>query len=145
MTFSNPVPPAFQLRPLDLQARDRLLVLAKGAIDVQNACNMSGVASSFAATVLEVRRVGEMLNCLSTEWVSNHPIVRAWVDKLASLSGIQAFGHDTAINAHIWCNDVVAGKQDPFNVAGPKPEPIGRPIGNHERRGLRDPRNEPPP
>jgi hypothetical protein len=67
---------------------------AQAAIAVQDACNLSGVARSFLTAVQavneEAHRLGE-----GTEWRNNHPIIRLFVDKLASLCGMQG---DMAFN-----------------------------------------------
>jgi hypothetical protein len=56
------------------------------AIDVQDACNLSGVVHSFDKIVSriwdEAREKG-----LGTDYVNRHPIVVMFVSKLASLSG----------------------------------------------------------
>lgn len=61
---------------------------AADALKCQNACNLSGVAHSFLTAVQavneEARRLGE-----GTDWRNNHPIIRLYVDKLASLCGMQ--------------------------------------------------------
>lgn len=68
---------------------------AKDALAVQDACNLSGVAHSFLVAVqavnAEASRIGE-----GTEWRNNHPIIRLYVDKLASLAGMQGL----ITNAH---------------------------------------------
>ena len=62
---------------------------AKDALNVQNACNLSGVVHSFDKVVTdlweEANRIGK-----GTDWVNTHPIVQAYVDKLASLARVQA-------------------------------------------------------
>ena len=59
---------------------------ARTAIEVQNACNLSGVLASFKEIVHEViwpeaRRLGH-----GTEWVNTHPIVTLFLSKLCSLN-----------------------------------------------------------
>jgi len=59
---------------------------ARTAIEVQNACNLSGVLASFKEIVHEViwpeaRRIGK-----GTEWVNTHPIVTLFLSKLCSLN-----------------------------------------------------------
>ena len=59
---------------------------AQTALDVQDACNLSGVLHSFNEIVHEViwpeaRRQGK-----GTEFVNTHPIVILFLDKLASLA-----------------------------------------------------------
>jgi len=61
---------------------------AMEALQVQNACNLSGVVHSF----------GEVMQSISdyafehgkgTDWKNNHPIVIAFIDKLSSLASVQ--------------------------------------------------------
>jgi hypothetical protein len=56
---------------------------AREAIDVQNACNISGVARSFVEAIDAIRASGN----LSTETIAIHPIVTLFVSKLTSLNG----------------------------------------------------------
>src|ERR1700726_975979 len=58
---------------------------AQTALDVQDACNLSGVVASFKEIVHEViwpeaRRLGK-----GTEWVNSHPVVTLFLSKLCSL------------------------------------------------------------
>lgn len=62
---------------------------AQTALDVQDACNLSGVVRSFHTIVMEVlwpeaRKLGK-----GTDWVNQHPIVSLFLDKLASLNRTQ--------------------------------------------------------
>lgn len=59
--------------------------LAKDALEVQNACNLSGVAQGFARAMISIRELPE---CTGTEYCNRHPITIAWLDKLNSLAGI---------------------------------------------------------
>ena len=59
---------------------------AQTALDVQDACNLSGVLASFNKIVheviwLEARTLGK-----GTEWVNAHPIVTLFLSKLGSLN-----------------------------------------------------------
>jgi hypothetical protein len=62
--------------------------LAEDAIEVQDACNLSGVAQSFARAIVHLRRylaaVGEDSGTLA---VTIHPIVTLWLDKMRDLNG----------------------------------------------------------
>ena len=57
---------------------------AKMALDVQNACNLSGVVRSFAEVThvlwLEASKLEK-----GTDWVNQHPISVLFADKIASL------------------------------------------------------------
>ena len=75
--------------------------LAKEACDVQNACNISGVAHSFWRALASLR---EQPECTGNDWLDAHPVTRAYVDKLASLAGVQGeTGTDRAMTAHAEC------------------------------------------
>lgn len=60
----------------------------KRAIDVHNACNLSGVVFSFAQVMQgicdEAYELGK-----GTEWKNNHPIAVLYIDKMSSLCGVQ--------------------------------------------------------
>ena len=57
----------------------------QNAIDVQDACNLSGVVHTFSDVISriwwEANKRGE-----GTNWVNTHPIVVLYVSKLATLS-----------------------------------------------------------
>jgi hypothetical protein len=59
--------------------------IAQQALDVQDACNLSGVVHAFSRAMTELwdeaHRTGQ-----GTEWVNTHPIVTLFIDKLASLN-----------------------------------------------------------
>ena len=59
--------------------------LAKDAIAVQDACNLSGVAISFGKMVPELRT---LING-DTDTTNHHPIVKLWIFKLADLAGLE--------------------------------------------------------
>lgn len=59
---------------------------AQQALDVQDACNLSGVLAAFHYVVSDVlwpeaRRIGK-----GTEWVNTHPIVTLFLDKMSDLN-----------------------------------------------------------
>lgn len=58
--------------------------LAQDALLVQDACNLSGVATSFAKVVQDVRAITPN----NPDWHC-HPILKLWADKIASLVGTQ--------------------------------------------------------
>jgi hypothetical protein len=60
--------------------------VAKEAIQIQDACNLSGVVHSFSRameTIWAEAREGEGKG---TEWVNTHPIVTLYIDKLLDLN-----------------------------------------------------------
>jgi hypothetical protein len=66
-----------------------LAALAREAMAVQNACNLSGVLQAWARSIIELRPHVEAAGGGTTE-LNRHPINRVWSDKVASLTGTQA-------------------------------------------------------
>lgn len=66
---------------------------AQSALDVQDACNLSGVVFAFAeamhAICEEQQRLGQ-----STDWKKHHPTVTLFVNKLGDLNGLTVGGAD---------------------------------------------------
>jgi len=77
--------------------------LAKEACEVQNACNIRAVARGLVRALddLDAQGVG------GTDALCAHAVTRAWVDKLASLAGVQGIS-DNAIAAHGDCDKLWA-------------------------------------
>ena len=57
--------------------------LAIDALSVQDACNLCGVAQSFALAMIHL---GEHVHGSAR---NEHPIAMLWADKIASLTGVQ--------------------------------------------------------
>lgn len=51
---------------------------------VQSACNLCGLSQRFAERMKELLHHPQ--NSVGTEWANQHPIVRLWIDKFASLA-----------------------------------------------------------
>lgn len=68
-----------------------LKALAKEALAVQDACNLCGVAQSFARAM---RDLGD--HTIGTDARNKHPIAILWADKIAHLTGTQTFNDDVA-------------------------------------------------
>ena len=79
--------------------------LAQEALDVQDACNLSGVVGSFKAALSDL---WGQPDCKGTDWVNRHPVSRLWADKIAHLTGTQ---NDTkpVTDAYVWAQDMVRG------------------------------------
>lgn len=60
--------------------------LAKEALLVQDACNLSGVVQGYARAL---SRLWKLLPEASTTGINRHPIAQVWADKIASLTGTQ--------------------------------------------------------
>lgn len=74
--------------------------LAQETLDVQDACNMSGVARSFCDTMRELR---DLLPNASTREINNHPITRMWASKIHDLSGMSSDYTPVFGEAYRWC------------------------------------------
>lgn len=71
--------------------------LAREAIGVQDASNLSGVVHSFSRAITDLREHG-----YDSATLNNHPITRLWVSKLAYLSDMQ--GDEPNFRAsYDWC------------------------------------------
>ena len=65
--------------------------LAREALAVQNACNLSGVVHGFACALSDLRTALEAAGRpASTTDLNTHPIARVWADKIAHLTRTQA-------------------------------------------------------
>ena len=63
--------------------------LAQEAIDVQDACNLSGVLRSMTDIVFETLWPIAHETGKGTDWVNQHPIVSLFLSKLSSLNRTQ--------------------------------------------------------
>jgi hypothetical protein len=81
--------------------------LAQDAIDVQNACNIRAVARGLVRALDDL----DALGARGTDALRSDPITRAWVDKLASLAGVQDLGNEAAMRAHARCGAIAEGKE----------------------------------
>ena len=66
-----------------------LAQLAKEAIDVQSACNLSGLVFGWARAM---KRLCELFPHLGTDARNAHPINVLWADKCISLAGLHNYG-----------------------------------------------------
>lgn len=60
--------------------------LAREALQIQDACNLCGLAQRFASVQVELGKY-----CNGTTERNQHPVTILWLDKMNSLAGIQAF------------------------------------------------------
>lgn len=79
---------------------------AQTALDVQDACNLSGVVRSFEEVVVnaiwpEARRLGK-----GTDYINTHPIVTLFLDKLTSLNQSQCSCYEDLNRFHLAYEEV---------------------------------------
>ncbi len=78
--------------------------LTKEALAVQDACNLCGVAQSFA------RAMSELMDMTgSTKKVNEHFVTILWLDKMASLAGIQELGNEKVMEAYREARNILKG------------------------------------
>lgn len=81
--------------------------LAQEALQVQDASNLSGVATSFSQVVRECRARLESEGRGSSQELQTHPVIQMWADKIASLTHTQ--GAWNAIKAYNWAEEQTKG------------------------------------
>jgi hypothetical protein len=73
--------------------------LCKEAIDIQDACNLSGVVHGFSRTITELRRLLEQEGDFSTGKLNQHPVCVLYSSKIASLTGSEVNANEVGGNA----------------------------------------------
>jgi len=79
-----------------------LAELASEALQVQNACNLSGILNSWLASV---RRLRALCPSLGTDQINRHPINRLWASKVHDLAGMGLSDIDRYGEASDWCEN----------------------------------------
>jgi len=69
----------------------------KDAIDIQDACNLSGVVRSMVDVLGKLWNEAHAEH-VGTDWVNRHPISVMYADKIASLTGVQSLSEDNAFH-----------------------------------------------
>lgn len=75
--------------------------LAQDALDVQNACNLSGVVHGFSRAMSDLCELVPNTGARNT-----HPVAILWADKIAHLTGTQDLGNSTVMKAYDICHDL---------------------------------------
>lgn len=91
---------------------NKLKRAAQDALDVQNACNLSGVVHAFSRAMAVIRE-----NTNGTAEANHHPIAVLFADKIASLTGSQ-MGNEYG-KAYAACVKIVKDggkKEDPMDA-----------------------------
>lgn len=81
-----------------------LKMLAQDALDVQNACNLSGVVKGFSRAIADLHALE----------LYDHPIYKLWADKISSLAGTQNWG---GLDIHAAYDEVTKLAKDEFSVS----------------------------
>jgi len=81
--------------------------LAQEVLDVQDACNLSGVLGSAYRAACDLRRVLDA----GTDTINRHPIMVLWADKIAHLTDTQTIGNDRVSAAYRAVYAIVEAKE----------------------------------
>ncbi len=77
--------------------------MAREALNVQNACNLSGVVHSLSRLLPDLREILEKEEGFSTTVLNQHPVVFLFTTQIASLSGVCVFADaDKYADAYQW-------------------------------------------
>ena len=87
-------PPPIIAKPLRPLAK-----LAQDSLDVQDACNLSGVVHAYAEALSTLWKWSDTYRW-GTNDINTHPIAILWADKVAHLTGTQSFGHERVTAAY---------------------------------------------
>lgn len=81
--------------------------MAKTAIQVQDACNLSGVVHAFSTIISEVRYRLESENNGGTNNINSHPVCVLFSDKISHLTNTQNVNSDAFSQAYNWAYDQI--------------------------------------
>jgi len=82
--------------------------LARLALEVQDACNLSGVVRSWSSEIVELRR---LLPNAGTDDINQHPVNRLWASKAHDLCRMGLSDCDRYAEAYWWCRHVAYGAE----------------------------------
>lgn len=78
---------------------------AQQALDVQNACNLSGVTHAYAEAMRAICDESNRLN-KGTDWKNSHPIVTMHLLKMCELNGCGSTLHSSYDTAEKRCQEI---------------------------------------
>lgn len=83
---------------------------AQSALDVQNACNFSGVVKSLASEIMDALWVEARAQNQGSQWIARHPITTMYMLKLAELNGFDSTLNPAYEPAEMQCMAIVEDK-----------------------------------
>lgn len=104
---------ARSLEAAKAQTKDErsLVDLAREALNVQDACNLSGAVLGFGRAVVRLRAILEVEGTISTDKVNRHPVCVLWANKIESLTG------ERFSEAYRWATSLIEQDEDRKRVA----------------------------
>jgi hypothetical protein len=91
--------------PKHFEVTMTLQKMAQSALDVQTACNLSGVLRSFHEITQSMRNDHGM----DTPTCNTHPVSRMFAEQISHLTGAGCGDTETYRKAYDWCVQVAAG------------------------------------
>lgn len=88
--------------------------LAREALNVQDACNLSGVVLGFGRSVLRLRRLLEAEGSCSSEKLNRHPVCVLWSNKIESMTG------ERFSEAYSWVSALISQAEEQKRIAEAK-------------------------
>jgi hypothetical protein len=85
--------------------------LAKEAIQVQDACNLSGVVHGFSRAMTELREIlrAENGGVINTHTMNHHPICCLWASKIHDLTSMGLSDGERFREVYEACEDIAKG------------------------------------
>jgi len=80
--------------------------LARDALQVQDAVNLSGVVRSFGQALTDLREIARAEGWEGTEALNTHPIAQLWASKIHSLARMGLSDADAYGRAYIACQEL---------------------------------------
>lgn len=86
--------------------------LAKEALGIQDACNLSGIVHSFSRAMTDLRMIARTEGWEGTDKLNQHHISVLFADKIASLVDPGSSINGTAARAaYMWAHDIVGASE----------------------------------
>jgi hypothetical protein len=82
---------------------EEIRLAAEEALNVQDACNLSGIVHSWSRRLARLNEKSEIWAKLGTDGRNSHPINILWADKVAHLTGTQSLGLSKVMDAYSEC------------------------------------------
>lgn len=83
--------------------------LAREALEVQDACNLSGVVHAFSRAITELREILRNDGIVDTGAINQHPICKMWASKIHDLARMGLSDHERFRVAYEACEEIVNG------------------------------------
>ena len=83
--------------------------LAREALQVQDACNLSGVVHGFSRAITELREILRNDGIVDTAMINQNPICCLWASKIHDLARMGLSDHEAFRVAYNACEEIANG------------------------------------